>query len=122
MKKLTALLFVLAIGVGISAAGGCGNSPTSPKQMNNDGGGGTQITISGLAFSGLTVAQGAVVTWKNNDGMTHTATSDNSSAFQFDTGDIAAGATSRSVTFTQSGTFAYHCTHHSGMHGSITVQ
>jgi plastocyanin len=124
MKKLTALLFVLAISVGVSAVGGCGQSqsPTSPKLANNGGGGGTQITISGLAFSGLTVAKGAVVTWKNNDGMTHTATSDNSSAFQFDTGDIAPGATSRSVTFTQSGTFAYHCVHHSSMHGSITVQ
>jgi plastocyanin len=125
MKKLTVLLFVLAIAVGVATAGGCGykSNPTSPGYGNNGGGGGgTQVAISGYAFSNLTVAKGATVTWKNNDSMPHTATSDNSSAFPFDTGNIGAGATSKAITFTQSGTFTYHCTYHSGMHGTITVQ
>jgi plastocyanin len=82
------------------------------------------VTISTSAFSPtpLTIAIGTTVTWKNTDSMNHTATADNSSAFKFDTGDIAAGATSGGVTFTQAGTFEYTCTYHPSMHGKITVQ
>jgi plastocyanin len=125
MKKIMVPLFIAAIAVGFLASGGCGSgsNPTSPKYpSNNSGDGGTQVAISGSAFGALTVAKGATVTWKNNDGMPHTATSDGTSAFQFDTGNIATGATSNGITFSQSGTFAYHCRIHSGMHGTIIVQ
>jgi plastocyanin len=126
MKKLMVPLFVVAITVGILAVGGCGssNSPTKPMQPAGPPGGGgeTQVTISGFAFSSLTVAKGAMVTWKNNDSAPHTATSDNGGAFPFDTGNIAPGATSSGVTFTQAGTFAYHCRVHPSMHGTIIVQ
>ena len=125
MKKIMVPLFIAAIAVGLLTSGGCGggSNPTSPKYpSNNNGGGGTQVAISGSAFGALTVAKGATVTWKNNDGMPHTATSDGTSAFQFDTGNIAAGATSNGITFSQSGTFAYHCRIHSAMHGVIIVQ
>jgi plastocyanin len=125
MKKIMVPLFIGAMAVGFLACGGCGNrsNPTSPKSTSNNGdGGGTQVTISGSAFGALTVAKGATVTWKNNDGMPHTATSDGTSAFPFDTGNIAPGATSNGIAFTQSGTFAYHCRIHSGMHGTIIVQ
>ncbi len=123
MQKTKIVLMVLALAVGALAVGGCGgkSNPTSPSGSNNDGNG-NQVTISGFAFSSLTVPKGTAVTWKNEDSSPHTATSDGSSAFQFNTGTIPAGATSGSITFSQSGTFAYHCTFHSGMHGSITVQ
>jgi plastocyanin len=139
MKKLTFLLFVLVLALGLVAVTGCGksSSPTSPAYGGGGGGGGMgggggggggggaggdQVTIAGMAFSSLTVARGATVTWKNNDSMTHTATSDPLSAFQFDTGNIAGGAVSRGITFTQTGTFTYHCSIHPYMHGAITVQ
>jgi plastocyanin len=82
------------------------------------------VTISASAYSPtpLTVAMGTTVTWKNEDSMPHTATADNSSAFQFDTGNIASGATSGGITFTQAGTFEYICTYHPTMRGKITVQ
>lgn len=127
MKKIHAPVIALALtalvlSVAALTAGGC-NSSSSPTNPNGGGnGGGTQVTISSFAFSSLTVARGATVTWKNDDSVTHTATADNTSLFQFDTGSIAPGATSGGITFTQSGTFPYHCTFHTGMHGSITVQ
>jgi len=68
----------------------------------------------------LTVPVGTVVVWTNQDTAPHTATSDTGSAFTFDTGMLQKGQSGR-VTFTTAGTFAYHCTVHPNMHGSITV-
>lgn len=77
------------------------------------------VTIAGSAFdpAGLTVNVGDTVTWTNNDGFAHTATADGGA---FDTGNIAGGA-SDSVTFDTAGTFAYHCSIHASMTGTITV-
>lgn len=58
----------------------------------------------------------------NMDSVPHTATADASSAFQFDTGDIAPGATSGPIVFSVKGTFTYHCSVHPSMHGTIVVQ
>jgi hypothetical protein len=58
------------------------------------------------------------VTWTNGDGVGHTATADGGS---FDTGTIGGGG-SDSVTFSTAGTFAYHCTIHPAMTGTISVQ
>ncbi|MED6305964.1 MAG: cupredoxin family copper-binding protein, partial [Candidatus Thermoplasmatota archaeon] len=67
----------------------------------------------------LTINVGDTVTWTNNDGMGHTATSTNGPA-SFDSGNIAAGAT-WSFTFTEAGTYNYKCDYHSSMTASITV-
>ena len=118
----------LAAATALLVLGGCSKNSTSPTSPYGGGGGGggmgNAVTISGSAYSPtpLTVAKGTTVTWKNSDSMLHTATADNSSTFQFNTGDIASGATSGGVTFTQAGTFEYHCTYHPSMHGKITVQ
>jgi plastocyanin len=67
----------------------------------------------------LTVPAGRTVTWQNNDGVTHTSTSDNG---VWDTGNIA-GGTSKAVTFSTPGTYKYHCTiHGQSMSGTIIVQ
>ncbi|HJM17676.1 MAG TPA: plastocyanin/azurin family copper-binding protein [Candidatus Poseidoniia archaeon] len=67
----------------------------------------------------LIVSVGDTVTWTNNDGMGHTATSTDGPA-SFDSGNIAAGAT-WSFTFTEAGTYNYKCDYHSSMTASITV-
>ena len=82
---------------------------------------GNTITISGMTYSpsSKTVAKGTVVTWKNNDGNSHTATSNDGTTFN--TGDIAPGS---SVTYTANtaGTFAYHCLIHGvTMNGTLIV-
>ena len=55
----------------------------------------------------LTINVGDTVTWTNNDGMAHTATSTGGPA-SFDSGNIATGAT-WSFTFTEAGTYDYKC-------------
>jgi len=77
------------------------------------------VTIQSFAFSPLTITVGDTVTWQNRDDTTHTATSD---ASAFDTGQLAPGASSRAIPFSIAGTFAYHCSIHPTMHGSIIVQ
>jgi plastocyanin len=77
------------------------------------------VSISGLAFhpATVTVNVGDTVTWTNNDGVSHTATADGGS---FDTGTIGNGS-SASETFNTAGTFAYHCSVHPTMQGSVVV-
>ncbi|HEX8993046.1 MAG TPA: NBR1-Ig-like domain-containing protein [Anaerolineales bacterium] len=78
------------------------------------------VSIMNISFqpSSLQVKAGTTVTWTNNDNTAHTVTSD--TAGVFDSGTLAVG-TAFSFTFTQTGTFAYHCNIHSSMHGTITV-
>jgi len=127
MRHTMLFTFGLTIATTLLVLAGCSKSSTSPTGYSGGGGGGETgnvVAISNSAYSPtpLTIPKGTTVTWKNTDSMNHTATADNSSSFQFDTGDIAAGATSGGITFTQAGTFEYHCTYHPSMHAKITVQ
>ena len=78
----------------------------------------TGVSIAGFAFhpGTITIQAGDTVTWTNSDGATHTATGSG-----FDTGNISGGS-SASVTFDAAGTFAYHCSIHSTMTGTVVVQ
>ena len=67
----------------------------------------------------LTINVGDTVTWTNNDGMGHTATSTDGPA-SFDSGNIGSGGT-WSFTFTEVGTYEYKCDYHSSMTATITV-
>jgi plastocyanin len=76
-------------------------------------------TISDYKFTpgSLTIHVGDTVTWTNDGPSAHTATANDHS---FDTG-ILQKAQSGSHTFSQAGTFAYFCTIHPFMHGTIVV-
>ncbi len=80
------------------------------------------VTTTGAEFhpKTLTITKGTEVTWLNDDGVTHTSTSDNGI---WDTKDIEAGK-SKKITFNTVGSFAYHCIYHGdmGMIGTIIVQ
>lgn len=80
------------------------------------------VVMTGMVFSPatITVPVGTTVTWKNNDGIAHTSTSDTG---VWDTGNMAAGA-STTTTFNTAGTFPYRCTYHAtmGMKGTVIVQ
>jgi plastocyanin len=81
------------------------------------------VAAKDLAYSPstLSVKGGDVVTFKNEDGPTHTFTADDKS---FDSGRVAPG---KSFTFTvpagaAAGTkIAFHCEIHSSMKGTLTV-
>jgi plastocyanin len=78
------------------------------------------VAMAGFAFdpATITVEVGDSVTWRNEDSAPHTATADDGS---FDTGNVASGADD-SVTFDRAGTFAYTCTIHPSMRGTVVVQ
>jgi plastocyanin len=90
---------------------------TAPAQPSGDA-----IRIGNFAYSPtpLTVAPGATVSAKNVDGTEHTVTSDTTGLFN--ASDIGTGKT---VTFTapaKAGSYTYHCTYHSSMHGTLVVK
>jgi plastocyanin len=78
------------------------------------------VKIVNFAFSPqkVTIPVGGSVTWTNSDEVAHTATaSDNS----FDSGNMATGQSWTHI-FTKAGKYAYICTYHPNMTGTITVQ
>jgi len=93
-------------------------TPGSPQAAD------VTITILGInggmsfAPAAATVRVGQSVAWRNADGIAHTATQNNGT---FDTGNIAGGATSRSIVMSTAGVLAYRCGIHPSMTGSITV-
>ena len=83
------------------------------------GSGGQAVSIANFAFNpaSATASVGSTVTWTNNDSTAHTVTFDAGP----DCGNVAGGAT-KSATFTSTGSFAYHCTIHPNMKGTVVVQ
>lgn len=76
------------------------------------------ITIAGFAFSGVAeVAVGTTVIITNDDSTPHTWSADDGA---FNSDAIAPGE-SFEFTFTEAGTFAYHCNFHPSMTATITV-
>jgi plastocyanin len=77
------------------------------------------VTIKDFSFSpaSITVNVGEAVTWTNTGQTGHSATANDGS---FDTGVFPKGQ-SRSHTFQEAGTFAYICTPHPFMKGTVRV-
>lgn len=75
------------------------------------------VHITGFSFKpgALTVHPGDTVVFQNDDDVTHNVSGD-----EFKSPDIDAGK-SWSYTFSKAGTYAYVCTYHPGMNGTITV-
>ena len=97
-------------------------SPTPTTAAPDDNGGGasaTQAKIENFAFDPkqITAKVGESVSWKNDDGTTHTVTADDGS---FDSGNLASDKTF-SQTFDKAGTFKYHCALHASMTGTVVV-
>jgi plastocyanin len=113
---LAGIAGVLALG-----AAACGSSSPSAPTVAAD------VTISMVGDRGsqsyapnpTTMRVGQTVAWKNNDSTAHDATQD---ASRFQTGTVNAGGTSAPLTMSTAGTFAYHCTLHPGMVGTLVVQ
>ena len=78
------------------------------------------VTISDFRFTPatVTVVEGDTVTWTNDGPTGHSATASNG---EFDTGIFPAGE-SRSETFDTPGTYAYICTPHPNMEGTVVVE
>jgi plastocyanin len=105
-------------------AAGCTSSQAPPATAapTTSTTGGNTVVIKNFAFdpSSLTVKSGAVVKWTNQDGASHAIVSDTGSPVAFSSDSLASGA-SYSFTFTQPGTYTYHCSIHPSMKGTIIV-
>jgi plastocyanin len=79
--------------------------------------------IAGFTLPSLTVQAGTTITWTNQDGVTHTATSGTPGSPDgvWDSSGLPSGG-SFSFTFEQPGEFPYYCRIHSTMRGTITVE
>lgn len=79
------------------------------------------ISIIGFSFSpaNITVKVGATLTWTNMDSAPHTVTSDDGRFAS--SGNLSTNDTYR-LTFSEAGTFPYHCSIHPSMKGTITVE
>jgi plastocyanin len=120
--KRTILLTMSCVLVitGLLAAISCGTSTQTTTQPPGTQTQAAAVTIQNLAFSpsALTVPVGTTVTWTNNDSTAHTVTSKTG---LFDSGIMNQGATF-SFTFNNKGVFEYHCTIHTTMNGTVTVE
>jgi plastocyanin len=119
--SLAAVAFAIGRGVASDSDSGGGTaSGAATTAASAASGSGTAATIADFAFSPqpITVKVGGAVTWTNKDGTTHTVTSDDGS---FKSPDLAQGATF-TANFKTAGTFAYICSIHTFMKGSVVVQ
>lgn len=125
--RLRTIVPVVAL---VAVMGACGDSdaptagpksaPTTDKPARDGGPGASATTVlaKGLAFkpAKITVAKGAVVTWKFDDGVIpHNVAFDD---VQSET--VAEGTFEH--TFDETGEFKYTCTLHPTMKGTVTVK
>ncbi len=78
-----------------------------------------RVRIVDFRFSpaSITIDRGTIVKWKNRGGTSHTTTSNRG---VWDSGTLTPGDAFRH-RFRRRGTFAYHCSIHARMMGTITV-
>ncbi len=81
--------------------------------------GAAELVAKGFAFTPDSVtAKAGTINVKNEDGTTHTFTSDDGKTF-----DVSVkGGDSATIKVDTPGTYAYHCKIHSNMHGTLIVQ
>ena len=78
------------------------------------------ITIANFAYQGpVSVSPGSTVTVKNEDSRAHTVTSDQAGLFD---AVVPGGGNVVFTAPTTAGSYAYHCTYHSNMHGTLIVK
>jgi plastocyanin len=123
MRRLTTSLFIVLTLITVAACSNSGSSaaPTAATSQAPaaPAGAASAVEIKDFAFNPATatVSAGSKVTWTNSDTTAHTVTFDDGSG---DSGNLAPGSTFDHA-FATAGSFAYHCTIHSQMHGTVTV-
>jgi plastocyanin len=121
IASLAALAALGALVAGCGGSGGTASTAQSGGSAQPAASSGDSVTISNFKFApaSVTVSRGARVTVANHDSTAHTATADNGKSF--DTGDIDPGS-SATVSLSKAGTYKYHCSIHSFMHGTLVVR
>ena len=128
MVEHSHLVFSIACSVLVilaCTAVGCSSSQTTtPAASPSSSVGGNTISIKNFAFRSFHPDgenAGTAVTWMNNDGAPHTIVSDTGAPAAISSDTLSSGA-SFTFTFTQPGTYIYHCSIHPSMKGTVIVQ
>lgn len=117
-RRASAVSLIALSLAGAVACSSSGTAPTTTTDANL-----ITVFINGSVFSAnpLTVTMGQSVNWKNNDNITHTATS-TSGPITFNNNDISPmSAHGAPVVMSAKGTINYKCSLH-GETGVIIVQ
>jgi plastocyanin len=125
---LTCGASVALLAAGCGGGGGSGGSNTGANFANTGtptSGPVTKVSMKNIQFDPktITVKQGTVVQWTNDDSVSHDVTKDAGPGPQFSSGsgNLQSGDTYR-VKFDAAGTVKYECTVHPGMTGTIVVK
>jgi plastocyanin len=109
----------------VSCGGGGYGSPPPPLPSPSAPPADVTITIAGIAGSmsydpnPATVRVGQTVAWRNADSLPHTSSQTGSGGFE--TGTVAAGATSAPIRLTTPGSLEYFCRIHPAMTARLDV-
>jgi YVTN family beta-propeller protein len=112
------------VGAAMQGAPAAGARPIvtsqAPAPVAAQPGESVSVSIAQFAFvpDTITISTGQSVTWTNADPVAHTTTSDDK---VWDSGNLSPSATF-SMTFSQPGTYAYRCTIHPFIRGTVVVQ
>jgi plastocyanin len=125
--RLPSLLIAALVTTGaLGACGGGDDSSSSATTTTTVAAAQDQSTVNIKTFAfqpnPLKVKTGATVTWNNDDDILHTVTSGTRGKADgmFDSKLDGPDATA-TFTFTEAGTFSYHCTIHPGMDATVVV-
>jgi plastocyanin len=104
------------VGCGGSGGGGPAGPPSPPSPPADP----NTVAMQDNSFNpaSRTVSAGTTVRWVNNGSFAHNTVSDDG---VWASGNLDTGA-SFQHTFAAAGTFAYRCTLHAGMTGTVVVQ
>lgn len=108
------------VALAVGACGGGDGTDTTTGGGDTPTSGSNEVVMQSISFQPgeITVEVGDEVTWTNEDGVTHTATSEDT---LWDSGDLASGE-SFSHTFDEPGTYSYVCQIHPSMQATVTVE
>jgi plastocyanin len=118
-RSVACLLAALAVA---GPAAGCGGAddPASEPAAPTAAGGAMDATVGmeGVSFApeAIAIAAGGTVTWDNTSDISHNVVFEDESSDTLEVGD------SYGRTFDEPGSFAYQCTFHAGMEGTVTVE
>jgi len=130
--SLAASLALAACGGGSGGSGGTPNPPTGPGNPSGPAAPSASAAIamrtdtdvygaatSSFAPASVSIVRNGTVTWSNGTDVLHNVTFTPTSGAPSDVGDFATGSQTR--VFATAGTFAFRCTNHQGMTGTVTV-
>ena len=122
MSVIRKSFFALILGAALMA-GACSNSSPAPAPSGPTTGvtipqNASTLTVTAYNPNPVNVTVGTTVRWTNGDGVAHTSTATGGA---WNSGNMNNGATF-DFKFQTAGTFAYHCTIHPNMVGTVVVQ